>query len=208
MKRGLLILLLLAAVACASSIPRYNDFPLDNIHILRLQEASRSLGGNVSELKVQQQVYHEQQQKNLADLRANMRAFQTSMLSQMNQIRNTVKNASITAAVPVETIPAPPPPPVIEKEEGIPPYFIALLGLNIFLLIVVIILIFWLREQYQTHEKKLKKDHIHPAPDKLVDYVQSELDSGISTHDVRLELAGKGWSPSMIEHAIHAAKER
>src|SRR3990167_6075580 len=66
MKNGVLFVLLLASIAFAQvnvpydstypnapgmGITRYSDFPLDNIHILRLQEAASSLGGNVTLLK-------------------------------------------------------------------------------------------------------------------------------------------------------------
>lgn len=232
MKRGYLLIVLLLAVGVTAQvnvpydsvypsvntsegITRFSDFPLDNIHILRLQEAATSLGGNVSQLQLEQARHLQDQEQELQDLKLTMRAFQLSVLNELQQMRGEIRKElsnvtvpSVTGAVEVDTLPSPPPPPVIEQEATtFPTSFIALLGLNVLLLIIVIILIFWLREQYQTHEKKLKGDHIHPAPKQLVEYVKHELEHKTAVAEIRMELAGKGWSPSIIEHAIHAAKE-
>ena len=186
-------------------ITRYSDFPLDNIHILRLQEAASSLGGNVTLLKTDLAKYdaeHKSAQRSLdqklSSLESNIDAFQRTVLAQLSSLQTAMDGKAIQAPPEVQS-------PV---EITLPPYMLVLLGLNVFLLFLVIILIFWLREQYYVHKETHEEDHIHPAPPELVSYVQHQVEHKRSLHDVRLELAGKGWTTSIIEHAIHAAREK
>lgn len=222
MKKGVLLVLLLASFvsaqvnvpydsvypeAPANKITRFSDFPLDNIHILRLQEAATSLGGNVSILKDDLEQYnagHKQAQaqldSKLSSLQSNMEQFQRTVLAQLSSMQNSMGPVSgLAVAAPQVQVPA---------QTSFPPTLVALLGLNVFLLLVVIILIFWLREQYYSHKETHKEDHIHPAPLDLINYVKHQLEHKKSQHDIRMELANKGWTPSIIEHALHAARER
>ena len=160
MKKGFIIAILLALAAHAQvnvpydsvyppantsqGIQRYSDFPLDNIHILRLQEASHTLGGNVSSLQGEQRVFQERQQQELSQMRSEIQNFERSMLAQLHQLQRAVEDEPVP---PTIEIPAP-------VNNGYSPGLVALLGVNIFLLIVVIILIFWLREQYPTHKEQ------------------------------------------------------
>jgi len=215
MKKGLLLVFVLLAVtvsaqvnvpydstfppADGSGVTRYSDFPLDNIHILRLQEASQTLGQNVSALQGSQAEFQSQQQQELAQMRASLDSFERSMLLQVGALQNQI--AGVNAS----------PAPSLEYPIGtaqFPPAVIALLGINVFLLIVVIILIFWLREQYYVHRETHKEEHIHPAPPKLINYVRHQIEHKQSLSDIRMELSQKGWTPGVIEHAIHAARER
>ena len=122
-----------------------------------------------------------------------------SVTSQLQALQNSIEGKRLPA--PTLLMPAP-------TQIQFPYYVIILLGLNVFLLIVVIILIIWLREQYYVHRETHKKDHIHPAPKALINYVGHQLEHKKKLHSIRLELAKKGWTPSIIEHAIHAAKEK
>lgn len=208
-KRILLLVLLLATAVYAQSgikstvegsIPRYSDFPLDNIHILRLQEAATSLGGNVTELRNENQAYQEHRSNEISQLQGSMDSFQRSTIAQVSQIQSTVD----AIAKKVDARPSLESPAQI----SFPPYLIVLLAANIFLLIIIIVLIFWLREQYYVHRETHKEEHIHPAPPELIAYVGHQLQHNKKLSDIRMELAGKGWTTSIIEHAIHAAKEK
>jgi len=209
-KRLLLLALLLATVvsaqdgikAAAPEIPRYTDFPLDNIHILRLQEASVSLGGNVSELRSENKAWQEQRSGEISQIQGAFDSFQRSMLAQVSQLQSTVEGLERKVdgmQRPALEIPA---------EIRFPPYMIILLGANIFLLVLIVILIFWLREQYYVHRETHKEEHIHPAPQELINYVKHQFEHDKQLKDIRMSLAEKGWTPSIIEHAIHAAKEK
>ncbi len=209
MKKGVLLLLLLATAVFAQSgiktapengVQRYSDFPLDNIHILRLQEAAASLGGNVTQLREENKAWQEQRSNEISQMQGSMDSFQRSMLANVAQIQSTVD--AIAKKVDAR--------PSLEMAAQVkfPTYIIFLLGLNIFLLIVIVILIFWLREQYYVHRETHKEEHIHPAPPELINYVKHQLEHNRKLSDIRMELADKGWTPSIIEHAIHAAKEK
>lgn len=226
-KRLLLLVLLLAVTAFAGDnletnfskgIVRYDDFPLDNIHILRLQEAATSLGGNVSELKREMADFQQKRTGEIAQLQESMDDMQRGVTAQVASLQNSIdqmgsrfdhatEQISGAQAVQVKEVQVP-------AQTSSPPYLIILLAGNLFLLIFVIILIFWLKSHY-THKPTIKEEkdipkeeHIHPAPPELIAYVKGQFDRNKKLHDIRMELAGKGWTPSIIEHAIHAARER
>jgi len=212
MKKGLLILLVLTTAVFAQNnlesdyqktIPRYNDFPLDNIHIVRLQQASSSLSNNVSALNKDMRDFEERHITSLSELRGNLDSFQRSMIAQVSAVQNSIEGLSNR----LDEV-SPRPELAVPAEIRFPPYMIILLGLNVFLLVVVIILIFWLREQYYVHRETHKEHHIHPAPKQLINYVKHQLEHKRKLHDLRIELASKGWTTSIIEHAIHAAREK
>lgn len=173
----------------------FSDIPLDNVHILRLQEAAASLGGNVTELKESMQEWQTSRSGEIQALRSDMAQFQVSIQSQITELKDQIKN-----------LPHPEAPASVKI--GLPPYILALLAVNVVLLIIVILLIFWLREQYYVHRESHKEEHIHPAPRELVEYVKGELEDKRSLNTIRMKLIDKGWTPSIIEHAIHAARER
>jgi hypothetical protein len=175
----------------------FSDIPLDNVHILRLQEAAANLGGNVTELRESMQDWQTQRSGEIQSLRSDMAQFQVSIQSQITEVKDQIKNIEH----PEAQYPA-------KAEIGLPSYVIALLAVNVVLLILVIILIFWLREQYFVHRETHKEEHIHPAPKELVDYVKGELEDRRSLNSIRMKLIDKGWTPSIIEHAIHAAREK
>jgi len=223
-KRTLLLVLLLATAVFAGenldsnftrTTPQYNDFPLDNIHILRLQEASTSLGGNVSELKREMAIFQEQRSREIITLQSTVDNYQRTIMAQIAGLQNSVDRLASRLDNAADKISgAQVADPEVQEPTTItfPPYMTILLGVNLFLLVLVIILIFWLREQYHTH-KETKQDipigeHIHPAPPELIAYVSNQFERGKKLHDIRMELAGKGWTPSIIEHAIHASREK
>jgi len=208
----LLVLLLVTVVSAQEiqrpeyqkTIPRYTDFPLDNIHIVRLQEAASSLENNVQKIEEGLRADQERQSAQLSELRGNIDSFQRSVLANIAALQNSIDTLSARVdgrPVPEYAVPAPTTP-------QFPAYLVLLLSLTVFLLVIVIILIFWLREQYYVHREIHTTEHIHPAPLELVSYVGHQLEHKKKLHDIRLELARKGWTPSIIEHAIHAAKEK
>lgn len=220
-----MLVLLLATTAFASEnlesnytkgIVRLSDFPLDNIHILRLQEAATSLGGNVSHLETKLATYNEQHMREFTRLQASIENMQFTTLAQVAALQTAIDRATQRLDDATDKITGMQAAPTLENpastEEQMPSYLILLLGINIFLLILVIILIFWIRSHYkpqkETKKEYIKEEHIHPAPPELIAYVGGQLDKGKKVHDIRMELAGKGWTPSIIEHAIHAAKEK
>ncbi|GEM_PF-2179510 len=226
-KRTLLLVLLLATVVCAGNnietdyqktTPRYHDFPLDNIHILRLQDAATSLGGNVSELKKEMMDFQKKRSGEIEQLKESMDDMQRGVTAQVASLQNSIdqmgtrfdhatERISGAQTVQIKEIQVP-----ADTEE--PPYLMILLGANLLLLIFVIILIFWLKSHY-THKPASKEEtkdipkeqHIHPAPPELIAYVKGQFERNKKLHDIRMELAGKGWTPSIIEHAVHAARE-
>ena len=188
------------------TIQRFSDFPLDNIHILRLQDASLALGANVSLMgndlrgyEAEQSRVQLEQGRELSQLRNSFDTFERSVLAQLGAMQNSMTEIKAgTENRPELQVPA----------ATFPPYVIILLGLNVFLLVLVIILIFWLREQYYVHRETHTTEHIHPAPKELIEFVKHQLSHDKKLPEIRMELAGKGWTPSIIEHALHAAREK
>ena len=213
MKKRLLLLVVMLSTAVfaaenlesnyTKTIPRYDDFPLDNIHILRLQDAAVSLGGNVSELRETVEQMEERRSGEISLLTGSLDSFQRSMIAQVAALQNSIESLEDR----IDKI-SPSPEMSVPAEIRFPPYMLVLLGANVFLLVIVIILIFWLREQYYVHRETHAEEHIHPAPSELIGYVNHQLEHNRKLHEIRMELAGKGWTPSIIEHAIHAAKEK
>src|SRR3990172_12780588 len=72
--------------------PRYDDFPLDNIHILRLQDAATSLGGNVSELRQMVEKMEERRSGEISQLSGNIDSFQRSMIAQVSSLQNSIES--------------------------------------------------------------------------------------------------------------------
>lgn len=81
-----------------------------------------------------------------------------------------------------------------------------LLAINLILLLFVIVLLFYFYRKYI--RKRYGIDEIHPVPKELVDFVYNAVKANKKLSSIRMELAEKGWEPSMIEHAIDAAKEK
>jgi len=175
--------------------PQYHDFPLDNIHILRLQEASRSLNDNVTSLKNDLFGYQEVQTRELAGLEARMTSMQTDVLSQLRAIQSLLHNSQQQNAPQIQY------PATI----SIPPHLSMLLIFNTVLILFVLAALFWFKEQQkqtiQVHDEK----YTH-VPTSLVDYLQKHMGKK-NLHELRMELVTKGWTPSIIEKAIVLAKE-
>ncbi len=203
MKKRFLLFVLLLATSVFAQQNIQSNISLDNVHILRLQEAAVSLGGNVTELKNEVARYQEQRSQEISNLQASMDSFQRTVTAQVGAMQGSVDGLSSR----IDKI-SPRPELAVPAEIKFPPYLIVLLGVNVFLLVLVIILIFWLREQYYVHRETHAEEHIHPAPPELIAFVSHQLEHDKKLHDIRMELAGKGWTPSIIEHAIHAAKEK
>lgn len=206
MKKGLLILLFLISMSVAYAqaepvpIPRYSDFPLDNIHILRLQDASAAIAENVSLLEMTIEDFTMTQTEELTSMRKTLENFKRTQTSQLVGIEERLMQLEGKTGVgPRTEIP----------QSRFPPMLITLLSVNVLMLFIVIILIIYLRGKYvdYVHAKKEISEHVHIAPEDLVAYVKKQLKKKTRLHDIRIDLAGKGWTPSMIEHAIHAAKE-
>lgn len=197
MLKRVIFLCILCAMTVFAQQNVFSDIPLDNVHILRLQEAAASLGGNVTELRESMQEWQTERSGEVQSLRSDMAQFQVSLQSQITELKDQIKNIEHPEAQYPAT-----------AEIGLPPYVVALLAVNVVLLILVIILIFWLREQYFVHRETHKEEHIHPAPKELVEYVKGEIEDRRSLNTIRMKLIDKGWTPSIIEHAIHAAREK
>ncbi len=202
-KRLLFVVMLLLATSVFAQQNVQSNISLDNVHILRLQDAAASLGGNVTELKNEVARYQEQRSQEISNLQASIDSFQRSVTAQVGAMQGSVDGLSSR----IDKI-SPRPELAVPAEIKFPPYLIILLGVNVFLLVLVIILIFWLREQYYVHRETHAEEHIHPAPSELIAFVSHQLEHNKKLHEIRMELAGKGWTPSIIEHAIHAAKEK
>ena len=191
-KRMVLFTLLLAAIVFAdvpydSTYPeantsvnftRYHDFPLDNIHILRLQEASMALGRNVTVLHDELATYQEQQVNQISGMQASIDSLQRAMNTQVASLEQSVKQLDKPAPEPNHTP------------------FQLLLASNLILFGIVIVLLIVI------HRKPLPEDHIHPAPPELVHYVRT---SKKDAHELRAELLAKGWTHSHIENAMKLA---
>ncbi len=162
-----------------TKIPRFQDFPLDNIHILRLQEASMSLGRNVSEIQARLAEYEQQQSNQISGMQTSIDNLHREIQARTSTLQNLINN-----------IPTP------EKPSNTP--FLFLLISNIILFIVVIILLIII------HKKPLPPDHTHPAPPELVEYIRI---SRKTSHELRLELLKKGWKPAFIENAMKIARK-
>jgi len=95
----------------------------------------------------------------------------------------------------------------IKKEQSMPKalFVFYLLAINLVLLVFVIILLFYFYRKYIF--KRYGIGEIHPVPKELVYYVYKAISAGNKLSNIRMDLAKKGWEPSMIEHAIDAAKE-
>jgi len=196
MKKGLIIgvlLLILNISLCygaenlksdyQKAIPEYHDFPLDNIHILRLQDAATSLGGNVSELRKTVEEMEARRSGEIAQLENSIKTFENKITAQVVAVQGAVEN--------IET----PAPEITVTEPEFPMYIGLLLMINIGLLAFIIIILFWL------HMRKT------PEKDELKDYIVKNMDKK-SLHDIRIELASKGWKPSIIESTIKKIKEK
>lgn len=96
----------------------------------------------------------------------------------------------------------------LQQEQPVPKtlFIFYLLAINLILLVFVIVLLFYFYRRYII--KRYGIGEIHPVPKELTDYVYKAIEAGKKLSDIRMDLAKKGWSPSMIEHAIDAAKER
>ncbi len=81
-----------------------------------------------------------------------------------------------------------------------------LLAFNLILIIFIIILLIFLYKRYVKLRHGIGE--IHPVPKELTKFVYENMKTGKTLGEIRMELAKKGWEPSMIEHAIDAAKEK
>src|SRR3989344_2624675 len=193
-KRSVVLLLVLSTIVFADvpydsvypavntsdkeKIPRFQDFPLDNIHILRLQEASMSLGRNVSELHDQLAQYQQYQTNQISGMQAGIDNLRKEFQTRTNTIQSTIQQ------IPQPTAPSKTP-------------FIFLLVSNIILFAIVLILLTII------HKKPLPQDHTHPAPPELIEYIRMNRKN---SHELRLELLKKGWKPIFIENAMKIAR--
>src|SRR3989344_7497110 len=192
-KRMVLFAILLATLAYAnvpydSTYPPtntsqntvYSDFPLDNIHILRLQEASMALGRNVSVLHDELEKYQTSQANQLSGMQASIDAIGHAMDVRVGSLQQTVKELDQPALV----------------QESSHASFYLLLVSNIVLFGIVIVLLIVI------NHKPLAEDHIHPAPPELVSYIRN---SRKSAHELRTELIAKGWPHAHVENSIKSA---
>ncbi|MBW3018801.1 hypothetical protein KY329_01275 [Candidatus Woesearchaeota archaeon] len=153
------------------------------------------------ETSIQSELGSVQQRQELYDMKqslANMEMAQASRLARLETNVDKLSNKLDYLAPDIEQ------PAQISGTN----YLWVLLSVNIALLVAAIIMVIYLRKRYKAHidTLEIEKENIHPVPDDLVLYVKAALMMKKSLHDVRLDLAAKGWSPSMIEHAISAAR--
>jgi len=145
--------------------------------------------------------FEEQQRADIYDMKESLASLERGQTFQLAKLEGEVQKLSNKVDFLM---------PEVEKPAKLsaPNYLLVLLFVNIGLLIAAIILIIYLRKRYSAHIKheEFEKENIHPVPEDLVLYVKAALLLKKSLHDIRLDLASKGWSPSMIEHAIHAAR--
>src|SRR3990172_7746478 len=137
MKKRLLLLVVMLSTAVfaaenlesnyTKTIPRYDDFPLDNIHILRLQDAAVSLGGNVSELRETVEQMEERRSGEISLLTGSLDSFQRSMIAQVAALQNSIESLEDR----IDKI-SPSPEMSVPAEIRFPPYMLVLLGANVF----------------------------------------------------------------------------
>ena len=180
-------------------MPRYNDFPLDNIHILRLQEASRSLGSNVSLMREDLRLFEQQQIREVQNLQTSIAAVEQSLRTQIAAVQNDVQ------AVSREVRTLQNGGEINVNAADTPEYILFFLGFITLLVLIVIMLLIWSAEK-QKQQSRIHDDKYGHVPVHLVEYVASQLKKKRNLHDLKLELVGKGWTPSVVDHAVDIVK--
>jgi prefoldin subunit 5 len=198
MKKGLisiLILIVLATIVAAQedtaapTVPRMTNFMGDNIHIIRVQELSEKLDGQITTLDTKLAEL-ETKLNELETIKSNMGkpmeisttgyAAQLEIInSQMQDIKtsvndlNEVKNELQAKPEPV-------------KKDSTAIYLVGLLAVNAVLLVATIFTF----TSRKPKEKQIKTVH---------EYIAQSLDSGVDEHEIKQELLTKGWSTKDIE---------
>ena len=206
MKKGLILILILTVLATvvaaqqdiAPAVPRMTNFMGDNVHIIRVQELSEKLDGQITTLDARL-LELETKLNELEQIKANMgRPIEVSTTgyaaqldginSQMQEIKTSVNDLNeikeeLRARRPAET----------PKTDSTPVYIVGLLAINAVLLVVTL-LTFTSRKP---KEKQIKTVH---------EYIAQSLDSGVDEHEIKQELLTKGWSTKDIEKVFSEIK--
>lgn len=198
MKKGLisiLILIVLATVVVAQQdtvpkVPRMTDFMGDNVHIIRVQELSEKLDGQITSLDAKL-AEMEAKLNELEQIKSNMNrpievsttgyAAQLDVISsQMQEIKTSVNDLN---EIKKELQAAPAGTP---KKDSTAVYIVGLLAINAVLLVATIFTF----TSRKPKEKQIKTVH---------EYIAQSLDSGVDEHEIKQELLTKGWSTKDIE---------
>jgi len=205
MKKGLILILILTVLATvvaaqqdiAPAVPRMTNFMGDNVHIIRVQELSEKLDGQITTLDARL-LELETKLNELEQIKANMgRPIEVSTTgyaaqldginSQMQEIKTSVNDLNEVKkeldAKPAEA----------QNKDSTAVYIVGLLAINAVLLVVTL-LTFTSRKP---KEKQIKTVH---------EYIAQSLDSGVDEHEIKQELLTKGWSTKDIEKVFSEIK--
>lgn len=205
MKKGLtfiLILIVLATFVLAQegtpTVPRMTNFMGDNVHIIRVQELSEKLDGQITTLDTKLAEL-ETKLNELEQIKVNMdRPIEVSTTgyaaqldvinSQMQDIRTSVNDLN-SIKQELKAQPATEQP----KKDNTPIYITGLLAVNAVLLVATIFTF----SSRKPKEKSIKTVH---------EYIARSLDEGVDEHDIKQELLTKGWSTKDIEKVFEEIK--
>lgn len=205
MKKGLILILILTVLATvvvaqqdiAPTVPRMTNFMGDNVHIIRVQELSAKLDGQITTLDAKLAEL-ETKLNELEQIKSNMNrpievsttgyAAQLDVInSQMQEIKTSVNDLNEVKkeldAKPAEA----------QNKDSTAVYIVGLLAINAVLLVVTL-LTFTSRKP---KEKQIKTVH---------EYIAQSLDSGVDEHEIKQELLTKGWSTKDIEKVFSEIK--
>ncbi len=205
MKKGLILILILTVLATVvaaqqdtvPAVPRMTNFMGDNVHIIRVQELSAKLDGQITTLDARL-LELETKLNELEQIKANMgRPIEVSTTgyaaqldginSQMQEIKTSVNDLN-EVKKELDAKPAEAP-----KKDSTAVYIVGLLAINAVLLVVTL-LTFTSRKP---KEKQIKTVH---------EYIVQSLDSGVDEHEIKQELLTKGWSTKDIEKVFSEIK--
>ena len=198
MKKGLILILILTVLATvvaaqqdiAPAVPRMTNFMGDNVHIIRVQELSEKLDGQITTLDARL-LELETKLNELEQIKANMgRPIEVSTTgyaaqldginSQMQEIKTSVNDLNEVKkeldAKPAEA----------QNKDSTAVYIVGLLAINAVLLVATIFTF----TSRKPKEKQIKTVH---------EYIAQSLDSGVDEHEIKQDLLKKGWSTKDIE---------
>lgn len=206
MKKGLVIILILMAVLATvvlaqsetiPTVPRMTNFMGDNVHIIRVQELSEKLDGQITtldtklaelETKLAELEQIKTDMNRPVDISTTGYAAQLEVInSQMQDIKSSVNDLNdIKQELKAQSAEQP-------KADSTALYIVGLLAVNAVLLVATIFTF----TSKKPKEKPIKTVH---------EYVARSLDEGADEHDIKQELLKKGWLTKDIEKVFEEVK--
>lgn len=204
MKKGMIFALLLLAFAAivfaqedTPSVPRMTNFMGDNVHIIRVQELSEKLDGQIGTLD-SKLADLDSKLNELEQIKSNMNrpveVSTTGFASQLSSINSEISDIKSSVnelnQIKSEMQQA---QPVQQKTSNTPLYIAGLLSINAVLLVATI----YTFTARKPKEKPIKTVH---------EYVARSLDEGTDEHEIKQELLKKGWLTRDIEKVFEEVK--